>query len=388
MFRQKTPPPLSSTRGTVKNAATPAHIAIILSFSGQGGVERTALNLLTGLVGQGVAVDLVTIRREGLERRMIPAGVRWIDLGVRHSTWAAPAIARYLRQEKPTVMLVAKDRAFRSAITARRRAGVPVRLIGWIHTNISAALKNEHRIKRWLRYLLMRRLYPEADLIVGVSEGVAEDVRTIVGLPHNKVIAIPNAVVLPTMLESAAAPVDHPWFAAGEPPVILGVGRLSRQKDFPTLIRAFEKVRQQRPCRLMILGDGSDRPLLESLIKELKLDGTVELPGFVENPYAYMSKTSVFVLSSAWEGSGNVLTEALALGTPVVATDCPSGPREMLCHGRYGPLVAVGDVAGMAAAIEHVLTQPLPPQTLMEAAASYTVERSTERFLHILGIKS
>jgi glycosyltransferase involved in cell wall biosynthesis len=164
----------------------------------------------------------------------------------------------------------------------------------------------------------------------------------------------------------------------------MGVGRLTRQKDFPTLIRAFAAVRKVRDCRLVILGEGKDRPALEALAKEMGVGGDVDLPGFVENPYAHMSRASLFVLSSAWEGSPNVLTEALALGLPAVATDCPSGPREILEDGRYGPLVPVGDADALAGAILKTLTHPPESAELKRAAGPYTVEESSRRYLEAL----
>jgi len=151
------------------------------------------------------------------------------------------------------------------------------------------------------------------------------------------------------------------------------------------LIRAFARVRAHKDCRLVILGEGRLRPELEELAQNLGIADRVAFPGFVNNPYAYMARASLFVLSSAWEGSPNVLTEAVALGRPVVATDCPSGPRELLQDGRYGPLVPVGDADKLAEAMLETLQHPLPPETIREAAAEYTVENSARRYLEVLG---
>lgn len=182
----------------------------------------------------------------------------------------------------------------------------------------------------------------------------------------------------------AAAPCDHPWLRPGQPPVIVVAGRLERQKDFPTLIRAFAQVRGERPCRLLILGDGGGRARLQALSAELGITADVDLPGFQANPYPFLARADLFVLSSRWEGSPNVLTEALALGTPVVATDCPSGPHELLDGGRYGPLVPVGDVAALGKAVAATLDQPLPPERLEAAVADYTQATSAERYLEVL----
>src|SRR5262249_37227290 len=150
-------------------------------------------------------------------------------------------------------------------------------------------------------------------------------------------------------------PLSHPWFAPGSLPVILGVGRLTWQKDFPTLIKAFALVRSRQPARLLILGEGEKRLELETIVKELGLAADVCLPGYVDNPFAYMHRCSAFVLSSASEGLPNSLIEAMACGAPVISTDCASGTAEILENGRYGPLVPVGDVEAMATAISATL---------------------------------
>jgi glycosyltransferase involved in cell wall biosynthesis len=194
---------------------------------------------------------------------------------------------------------------------------------------------------------------------------------------------LPNPVVTPELVECAAQPLDDPWFTAGAAPVVLGAGRLDQQKDFPTLIRAFAAVRSKRAARLVILGEGPERARLESLVEELGIGEHVRLPGFVSNPFSYMARAAVFVLSSAWEGMPGVLIQAMACGAPVVATDCESGPREVLASGKYGRLVPVGDHAALAEAIAATLDAPtstLPP----EALEPYTCEGAVDRYLHLL----
>jgi glycosyltransferase involved in cell wall biosynthesis len=169
--------------------------------------------------------------------------------------------------------------------------------------------------------------------------------------------------------------------------VILGVGRLEKQKDFPTLIHAFAKVRQQHPARLMILGEGSEHSHLDSLVQELGLVEDVVFGGFVANPYAYMAQAAVLVLSSAWEGFGNVLVEAMAAGTPVVSTDCESGPAEILANGQYGKLVAVGDIEGMAKAIAQTLDKAPDSKLLQERADEFSLEKALTQYQQLLSIK-
>lgn len=342
------------------------------------------MNLVRGFVDLGRRVDLVVMRAEGPHLTGLPAEVRLVRLGVRHSLLAPPALARYLRETRPSALLAAKDRAGRAAVLARALAGTDTRIVLRLGTNLSTAMADRPAIVRWLRYWPIRRLYPRVDQIVAVSQGVAEDTAKIARLPAGRIRVIRNPVISPGLLALAHAPCPHPWLEPGQPPVILGMGRLQRQKDFPTLVRAFAQVRRGRPCRLLILGEGSGRVRLEALVSELGIGADVDLPGFQTNPYAYLARAALFVLSSAWEGSPNALTEALALGTPVVSTDCPSGPRELLNNGRFGPLVAVGDEATLARAITAALDEHLPPDLLQTAVTEYNQAESARRYLELL----
>ena len=360
---------------------------MLISLSGEGGVERMVLNLVHVFAGvDGLAVDLVLLRDESRHLRGLPASVRVVRLGVRHSALAAPAIARYLRRERPDALLVAKDRAGRAALLARRLAGVPTRVVVRLGTTLSEAIKDRSAPRRWLRYLPIRVLYRQADAIIAVSDGVAADVTATARLPAGQVRVVRNPVITPALYRDAGEAVDHPWLADPAVPVVMGIGRLTRQKDFPTLIRAFAALRRVRPLRLIILGEGRDRAPLEQLAAREGVGGDVALPGFQPNPYAWLARARLFVLSSAWEGSPNALTEAMALGVPVVSTDCRSGPRELLAAGRFGPLVPVGDADALAAAMRETLDHPLPPETLKAAVAEYDAATSARRYLEVLGL--
>ena len=212
---------------------------------------------------------------------------------------------------------------------------------------------------------------------------MGDDLASVAGIPRERIEVIYNPVMRPELQEKAQAPLDHPWFKPGGPPVVLAVGSLSVQKDFPTLIQAFAQVRQARPARLLILGEGTERPALEALIRQLDLEQDVSLAGFVTNPYAYMAQASLFVLSSRWEGLPGVLIEALCCGTPVISTDCPSGPREILRKEEYGQLVPVGDVPALARAIEKTLARktPSPP---CESWLPFERETTVNQYLKIL----
>lgn len=361
------------------------HIAILLSYSGDGGVERMVNQLVAGLLAAGCRVDLLVLKARGGHFAGVPEGARVVRLDSGHARLAVGGIARYLRAERPPVLLAAKDRAGRAALRARARAGVETRVFIRLGNTLSASLAGRNPLRRWLRYAAVRRAWPRADGIIAVSRGVAEDVVATAGVARERVHVLPNPVVTPALFERAEEPIAHPWPQVGGEPVILGVGRLDRQKDFATLLRAFARLLERRPAELVILGEGEERPALERLASSLGIAGHVLLPGFVTNPYAAMARADLFVLSSAWEGSPNVLTEALALGVPVVATDCRSGPREILDGGRVAPLVPVGDVAGMAAAMQRTLQAPPSSATLRAAVAEHDRDRATARYLEVLG---
>ncbi len=359
-------------------------IAVFVSFSGQGGVERMMVNLCEGMAGLGCRVDLLAIKAPPKAPAALPPDVHVIKLGAKHTLSSIGPLVRYLKRERPDALLAAKDRANKAAILARRIARVPSRVVVRMGTTVTAALRGKSGVRQRLWYLPMRMLYPLADEIVAVSNGVRKDLTAITGLPPGRIRVLPNPVISPRIMDLAREPVDHPWFREKDIPVILGVGRLTRQKDFPTLIKAFAKLPADSPCRLVILGEGRDRESLLSLAGSLGVGERVDLPGFARNPWAYMARASLFVLSSAWEGSPNVLTEAMALGAPVVAADCPSGPREILQGGYYGKLAPVGDVEALAEAMRATLADPPDKAFVQEAVRDYTIETSARRYLEAL----
>jgi glycosyltransferase involved in cell wall biosynthesis len=362
-------------------------LAVLVSFSGDGGVERMMINLLHGMAARGIAVDLLLIKAQGSQLQQLPPDIRVIKLGSPHTFLNLPALIRYLRTARPAALLAAKHRALLLALWARRLSGVPVRIVGRIGTTVSAALAGKSRLRHALWAGAVRRFYPRAEVVVAVSEGVAGDIRAMGGAAA-RLAVIRNPVVTPRLEVLAQEPPPHPWLAGGTgaPPVIIGMGRFTEQKDFLTLIRAFARLRAGRACRLLLLGRGQLLAEYQALAARLGVAADIAFPGFAANPYSYLARARLFVLSSAWEGSPNALTEALALGVPVVATDCPSGPRELLAGGRYGPLVAVGDDAALAAAMAATLDAPLPAGQLRRAAADYTVEASTRAYLRVLGL--
>lgn len=361
-------------------------ISIFLPALAGGGAERAMLHLAEGLAEQGYPTDLVLAQAEGDYLASVPASIRIIDLQARSPVIVSKTLAlrRYLQQEQPAVLLSALD-IFSSAIWAQRLSGVSTRIIFCVQTYLSRQFRNHQPYTMGqVRPHLVRWFYPWADAIVAASQGVAEDVSRLTHLPIEQIQVIHNPVVTPQVLQKMQEPIDHPWFDASEPPVILGVGRLVSQKDFPTLIQAFAKVRQHCPARLMILGEGEDRSKLEAQICQLGLEQDVALPGFVDNPYAYMAQANIFALSSIFEGFGNVVAEAMAAGTSIVSTDCESGPAEILENGKYGKLVPVEDANALATGILEVLYQPIDPEVLKQRAQAFSIEQVTQQYINVI----
>lgn len=335
-------------------------LAVFMPSMRGGGAQRAMLNLAQGVAERGYAVDLVLAQAEGPLLSEVPNSVRVVNLRASRVVMSLSPLVRYLRRERPQTMLTVQNHANIVALWARRLAGGNMRLVVSVRNTLSQGAQNATSQRARLMPQLIKRFYPWSDGIVAVSKGVAEDLAQIAGIPREHIRVIYNPIVTPELREKANAPMSHPWFDLGQPPVLLAVGRLAPQKDFPTLVRAFASVRETRRMRLLILGEGREQHALEMLIRELGLEQEVDMPGFVANPYPYMARASIFVLSSRWEGLPGVLIEALYCGAPIIATDCPSGPREILADGAYGELVPVGDEVALAKAIETTLDREAP----------------------------
>ena len=371
------------------------------------------LNLATALADRGHRIDLVMGRKEGHFLDEIPDNVHIIDLKVRSAyqllpaalkmprvagalasilsrpkaPWilgAVPGLTAYLNQQRPAALLSALSYPNIAAILARRLSPAATRLVISVHNHLSVATAQAGKAADKNFPHLARRLYPEADRVVAVSDGVANDLAQTMRLPRARIRTIYNPVFRPDIVTLAQAPLEHAWFAPGAPPVVLGIGKLKPQKDFGGLIRAFARVRAARPARLLILGEGPQRETLLSLARQLSVADDIALPGFVANPFAYLGRAAVFGLSSAWEGLPTVVIEALACGCPIVSTDCPSGPAEILDGGMYGRLVPVGDDAALANAILATLDNPPPRDRLRDRAQLFSVDCAVERYLDVL----
>lgn len=361
------------------------------SVSG-GGVPRRNVTLANGLAAAGRRVDLVVLNAGGEMRDKVDPRVRVIELaglltwapGLRSKRrWQFQTVrrplARYLANERPDVLLAADNYANLAALAAREIAKATLPVVVSQRNNASASIA-----KRPELVAAIRRDYPQAEAIVAVSEGVAADLVGL-GLPRHKVRTVYNPVIEERFHDAARAPVEHPWFGVPGRPLLLGAGRIGPQKDFETLLAAFAKMREARPeARLVILGEGKTpdaRPELKRFAEGLGLGEVVDLPGRVPDAVPYIARADLFVLSSRWEGLPGVLIEALGCGTPIVSTDCPSGPMEILDGGRFGRLVPVGDAEALAAAMTAALAEPADRERLKARAGLFTTEAAVRTYL-------
>ncbi len=355
-------------------------IALFLVHLRAGGAERVMVTLANSFATRGHAVQVVLSEAEGELLKELNPTIPVVDLGARRMLRALPRLARYLRMERPDALLATLSQPNLVAILARRWARVPTRVIVREASTPTQEYRRAVLLKDRLVPWFIATLYRDADAVIAVSKGVAHALAQL-GVPSPQVIY--NPVITPHLLSACEESLNHPWFQLGEPPVVLAVGRLGPEKDYPTLIKAFAQVVQMRPARLVILGEGEQRPALEALARTLGIADQVAMPGFVPNPFPYMRRASVYVLCSIYEGLPNALIQAMACGCPVVSTDCPSGPREILDGGRYGHLVPVGDSQALAEAILEVLSgvhKPVPSEWLQQ----FTEERVVEQYLHLL----
>lgn len=341
-----------------------------------GGAERTLVTLANEFARQGISTDLVVVSSDGPNKDLLSPHVNLIDLKGSRVAFSIFSLIRYFQLTRPSAAFSALDNMNILAIIARMLAGSPNRLVISVRNHLSTSSANDKTLFGRINPLASR-LYHFADEIVGISEGVAEDLCGLARLKRERVRVIYNPVVDDQMLALGRLEFQHHWLSDPSVPVILAVGRLVPQKDYPTLIHAFSLVRAKQPAKLLILGDGPEWNKLKKLISSLGLTDDIELAGYLSNPYVCMRLADVFALSSQWEGFGRVLVEAMAFGTPVVATDCPSGPREILEDGKWGKLVPLCDPASFANALLEQLNGPrvLPG----ERALAFSVEESINR---------
>ncbi len=365
-------------------------IALFLPRLDDGGAERVMLQLCKGFAARGHDVDLVVAVPGGPLESQVPTVARRIDLGAKRNVAALPAFVRYLRRERPAALLSTLEYGNILAVWAAKLARVKTRVV-LREANVLLPQDQMRGLRPHAERALMRRFYPMADAIVAVSESVERDLVAGLRLDGRTIRTIYNPVITRELEPKAAAALEDPWFGSGQPPVVLGVGRLAPQKDFATLVRAFAEVRAKRPARLVILGEGEERAALEALACELRVDTDVRLPGYDHNPFRYMSRATVFALSSIFEGLPGALIQAMACGCRVVSTDCPGGSREILDGGgrSLGELVPMRDPRRLAAAILTLLEDAdRGPARLVHPVERFQEEGAVNAYLDVLGVRT
>lgn len=403
-----------------------AHIAFFMRDLDGGGIQKIFLQLASALQQKGHRIDLLVCEDVGAFKHLVPAGIKLITLKKR-AIWQAqlltlaadikglhelmqpillaakpsnvlgylPGLANYLGTQQPSVIMAATPYLNITSLLAKQLAHCSTRIVISEHIDLRHLhMSLPGKTKKWRNKFLPRllhRYYPWADAIIAVSNGVADSIAHNAGIPRQQIQTIYNPVVPANLQQLASEPINHPWFHQGSVPVILAVGRLDQQKDFPTLLRAFALVKAQRQAKLLILGkalnpkqDKEYRLLLEHLALELGFAEDMQIAGFQENPFAYMAHAAVLALSSKYEGFGNVIPEALACGCPVVSTDCPSGPAEILANGKYGRLVPVGDHTALAQALLDTLESPPDPEMLRARGMHFATERIVQKYEKII----
>ena len=352
-----------------------------------GGAERVNVYLANALVEAGLEVDLVLLERVGPLEGLLDPRVRIVSLAAKGARRALGPLSRFLRSARPDAVLANMWPLTVVAWLAKLASRVQARLVFVEHTTWSISELRERRLTRWLNTVTMRLFYPRADAVVAVSDGSARDLERVAKLPTGYVQTIHNPVVREATDAGEATPtqpVQPVSWLVGDHKRLLAVGTLKPIKDLPSLLQAFARLRERCDVQLLILGEGQERAALEAQIRALGLQNQVHMPGFVMDTVPYFAHADLFVLSSRGEGLPSVIVEALEQGTPVVSTDCPSGPREILEDGRYGTLVPVGDVEALAQAMEEALNRPHDHEALKRRAQDFSVDKAANAYLELL----
>jgi glycosyltransferase involved in cell wall biosynthesis len=363
-------------------------LALLIPSLRGGGAEISSVRLANCLAGRGLSVDLVVLRASGPWLEKIDRAVGLVDLRALRARRGLPALVRYLRRTRPTALVAGPVNVGVLAIAARRLSRVATRIVAVEQNDWRARLAHSglpaEQIARWA----IRATYRFADQCLAVSEGAADSLAVVAGITRSRVGVLYNGIDLGESERLAREAIEHPWLADREAPVLVAAGRLVEQKGYPDLLQAFSSVVRSHSARLLILGEGPLRAPLEKRVRELGLEGSVEFLGFRPNPYPWMAAASVFVQASLFEGFGVAILEALACGAPVVATDCPSGPSEILQGGECGILTPPGNPEALAAAIERLLSDETLRQELRERgrqrAKVFSIDRSADSLMAVL----
>lgn len=365
-------------------------LALLMPNFEAGGAERVMIRLAQGLAQAGHTVHLVVLSDHGPYRSMLSAqdpSIQIHSLKAKRAWQAVPAMVRYLLAHQPVAVLSALFHCNFLAVAARALACCLTRhrpRVVISEHNTLELVRTSVSSRRWQIFkLALRWAYPRADAVVCVSAGIAQGLGQALPQLKPQLSVIANPVVTDDMLRQSHEPLDHPWLQAGQPPLVLAVGRLIPAKGFDVLLTAFQQVIQQIPARLIILGEGPERENLQSQITALALTDSASLHGFAHNPYAWMRHSAVFVLSSRHEGLPGALIEAMACGSPVVATDCPHGPAEILAQGHWGRLVPVDDAPALADAMVATLQSAHKPDVALRAN-SFNLANAVDAYKAVL----
>ncbi len=353
---------------------------LIASLAG-GGIQKATVRLVAEFIRNGYAVTLVAVNAQGPVRKEVPENCELVDLECLRAGRALIKLMRYLSASKPEVLISAQTHINLLAILARALSGQPRRLVVCEHIALHGARQGSRGLFEILRPLLIRLFYPAASKVVAVSRAAAQSLSAF-GLKQ-EVQVIHNGLDTAKIRVQASEQVGHPWLAQDDFKLVLGIGRLSAQKNFRLLLRAFALLPGARN-RLIILGEGPEQAQLLALAEELGVLDRVDFPGFVDNPFPFLARCNAFVLSSKWEGFANVVIEALACGAPIISTDCPGGPGEIFENGRYGRLVPLDDVPALAGAIQQCLEQTVDKKALIRFSQQFSIQNTAARYIMIL----
>jgi glycosyltransferase involved in cell wall biosynthesis len=356
-------------------------VLILLPDLRGGGAERLHVHLARHWHAQGMKVSFALMIRRGDLLDLLPEGIGIFDLGVERIRQVTLPLAHHIRKTRPDIVIAAMWPLTSIAVLSWWLAGKPGRLYLSDHTQLSISCIHEFNTHAWFLGAVMRYTYPAASGVIAVSEGVKRDMCKLAGFSDAQVRVIYNPTALGVSTNREPVAIRHQLWGTGFDHHVLSTGTLKTQKDHATLINAFALLPASLNAKLTILGEGSLRSELESLVLQLGLQGRVAMPGFVVDPYPWFRSADLFVLSSRWEGFGNVIVEALECGVPVVSTDCPSGPAEILADGRYGKLVPVQDPVVLASAMAQGLLETHDRAALMRRAQDFSVRKISDEYL-------
>ena len=358
----------------------------IMTSSYSGGIGRSVANLSNALNRLGYRVDILVDRPHFPYSNDVADGVEIRHLKTSHRIGGIPHLLTYLKEREPAVTLTPFVQLTLLTMRTRGLFKLPFKIFTNIHSTYSVDFEALDHRKRERHIHTMKKYYPECDGLIAVSEGVGDDFSRLTGIERESIRTICNPIVTDDLIRKSMEKPNHPWYAPGQPPVLIGFGRMVANKNFHILINAFNYVRTEKECRLVLLGDGPARQNLEILSRKSPYSRDIIFLGHQSNPFPYLRYSSLFVLPSKYEGLPSTLIESLAVGTPVVSTDCPHGPREILEGGRFGELVPVNDPAAMSKAIIRSIENPLDGSTLKTAAERFRDTRIARSYLSTFGL--